>query len=263
MQTVRQYAFADSLPVLFGYVPMGMAFGLLFESQGYAWYWATIMGLFIFAGAAQFIAVGLLAAHAGWIEVAVTTLLLNSRHVFYGLSMLTRYQAKGLEKFYLIFGLTDETYSLLSAQTREFSDMARQSRYQLWVTGLNHSYWITGCTLGALLGTMASFDTQGLEFTLPALFLVLVIEQYKATQKLFPFIIAIFSAVVSLTLFDTDNLLLISISLTLGLLLGYRKAGVADKTAFNRGAVDRKTVTCDSSGLTDESQVTPDEGGLS
>ncbi|PID42658.1 MAG: branched-chain amino acid transporter AzlC [Proteobacteria bacterium] len=226
MQHIRQYAVTDTLPVLFGYVPMGMAFGLLLESQGYGWYWATAMGVFIFAGAAQFLAVGLLAAHAGLLEVAVTTLLLNSRHVFYGLSMLARYRAKGMERFYLIFGLTDETYSLLSAQTRTFDNVAEQNRYQLWVTGLNHSYWVVGCTSGALLGTLASFNTRGLEFTLPALFLVLAIEQYKVTRKIFPFVIATIAATVSLTLFETDNMLLISISLTLCLLLGYRKKEV-------------------------------------
>jgi 4-azaleucine resistance transporter AzlC len=224
MLAARNAAMSDSLPVFFGYVPMGMAFGLLLESQGFPWFWATLMGIVIFAGAAQFLAVGLLASNAGLVEVGVTTLLLNSRHIFYGLSMLTRYQSGGWQKLYLIFGLTDETYSILSSRVRKFASPQEQRSYQLWVTGLNQSYWVIGCTLGALLGTMVQFNTSGLEFTLPALFMVLVIEQYKATRMLFPFIIALISATLALMLFAKSSMLLVSIILTLSLLLGYRKA---------------------------------------
>lgn len=217
--------FKTTLPVLFGYVPMGMAFGLLLADQGYAWYWATLMGLVIFAGAAQFMAIGLLAANAGLTEVAMTTLLLNSRHLFYGLSLIHHLKAKGWRRLYIIFGLTDETYSLLTAyhakseQQHQSNDIV-EGRFQFMITAFNQSYWVIGCTLGALLGSTITFDTTGLDFTLPALFMVLVIEQYKATQRLFPFGIALLCAVVSLTLFDSDSMLLISISLTLALLLG-------------------------------------------
>ncbi|WP_250655299.1 AzlC family ABC transporter permease [Alkalimarinus coralli] len=224
-------SFKATLPVLFGYIPMGMAFGLLLSDQGYAWYWATIMGVAIFAGAAQFMAIGLLAANAGLFEVAMTTLLLNSRHIFYGLSLIHHVQARGWRKLYIIFGLTDETYSLLTAHhatqsqrsrpTKESSDLAlSEGRFQFIVTALNQSYWVFGCTIGAILGGAITFDTTGLDFTLPALFMVLVIEQYKATQKLFPFLIALICAVASLALFDSDSMLLISISMTLALLLG-------------------------------------------
>lgn len=222
MLAARSAAMSDSLPVFFGYVPMGMAFGLLLESQGFPWFWATIMGLVIFAGAAQFLAVGLLASNAGLVEVGVTTLLLNSRHIFYGLSMLSRYKSGGWKKQYLIFGLTDETYSILSSRTRQFSSPDEQCSYQLWVTGLNHGYWVGGCTFGALIGSVVQVNTTGLEFTLPALFMVLVIEQYKTTQKWFPFVIALFSAALALTLFAKSSMLLASIILTLSLLLGYR-----------------------------------------
>lgn len=220
-------AFKLSIPVLFGYVPMGMAFGLLLVDQDYAWYWSTIMGLVIFAGAAQFMAIGLLAAQAGMFEVAMTTLLLNSRHVFYGLSLVNHLKVRGIRKLYVIFGLTDETYSLLTAHiaSRSADQLPRnmeEARFQFNVTALNQSYWVSGCTLGALIGEAITFNTAGLEFTLPALFMVLVIEQYKATQKLFPFAIAFIAAVISLSLFNPESMLLISISLTLILLLGGR-----------------------------------------
>ncbi len=230
-------SFKTTLPVLFGYVPMGMAFGLLLADQGYAWYWATLMGVVIFAGAAQFMAIGLLASHAGLFEVALTTLLLNSRHIFYGLSLIHHLKAKGWRKLYVIFGLTDETYSLLTAhhaissQQGELtlnkpSDNQEEGLFQFIVTALNHSYWILGCTFGALLGSTITFDTTGLDFTLPALFMVLVIEQYKATQKLFPFSIALVCAVATLTLFDSDSMLLISITMTLALLLGKQQLDI-------------------------------------
>jgi len=223
-QSFTKDALKTTLPVLFGYVPMGMAFGLLLADQGYAWYWATLMGLLIFAGAAQFMAIGLLAAHAGLFEVAMTTLLLNSRHVFYGLSLIHSLKAKGWRRLYVIFGLTDETYSLLTAHhatsNQKYQTNEDEGKFQFIITALNQSYWVAGCTLGALLGSIITFDTTGLDFTLPALFMVLVIEQYKATRKLFPFIIALICAVTSLTLFDSDSMLLISITMTLVLLLG-------------------------------------------
>ncbi|MFD2231135.1 AzlC family ABC transporter permease [Alkalimarinus sediminis] len=260
-------SFKTTLPVLFGYVPMGMAFGLLLADQGYAWYWATIMGVVIFAGAAQFMAIGLLAASAGLFEVAMTTLLLNSRHIFYGLSLIHHLKAKGWHKLYIIFGLTDETYSLLTAhhalkcQTNALkgqdsspknqgntsaqqngidteistSEDLQEGKFQFIITALNHSYWVLGCTIGALLGGALTFDTNGLEFTLPALFMVLVIEQYKATQKIFPFVIALACAIASLMLFDSDSMLLISITMTLTLLLGKQQLDVRGITV-KRGA---------------------------
>jgi len=216
-----QIAFKRTLPVMFGYVPMGMAFGVLFSELDYPWFFASIMGIVIFAGAAQFMAVGLLAAGAGLIEVAITTLLLNSRHMFYGLSLLKDFKVKGWRRWYLIFGLTDETYSLLTSMKGEQTDL---SELQLSITALNQSYWVMGCTIGALLGQAIQFDTTGLEFTLTALFMVLVIEQYKAVKAIFPFVIALVSGLIALNLADTSNMLLVSLSLTLALLLMQGKA---------------------------------------
>lgn len=216
--------FQATLPVLFGYVPMGMAFGLLMANAEYAWYIAPLMGLLIYAGAAQFLAVGLLAAQAGLLEVAVTTLLLNSRHLFYGLSLMHRFKAHGWRRFYLIFGLTDETFSLLSA--RPYRPDADETAAQVRITALNQSYWVLGCALGALLGQALRIDTTGLEFTLPALFIVLVIEQYRSVRRLFPFLVALLAAAVTFLVGATDQMLLVSISLALSLLLLSHKAGL-------------------------------------
>ncbi|MES9868829.1 MAG: AzlC family ABC transporter permease [Sedimenticola sp.] len=218
-------AFRTTLPVMFGYVPLGMAFGMLFQDLGYAWYFAPLMGLLVYAGAAQFMAVGLLAAQAGLLEVAVSTFILNSRHMFFGLSVLTRYRVARLQKLYLIFALTDETYSLVtSTQPPAGSD---QGRYYLAVSALNQGYWVTGCALGALLGSAVTFDTLGMDFALTALFMVLLLEQWKKLQQPFPFLVGISAGMLALILWP-QNMLLISIGLSLLVLLGqYRIQGGA------------------------------------
>ncbi len=216
-KTLLHTAFRETLPVLFGYIPLGMAFGILFNELGFHWIYAALMSLLIYAGAGQFMAVGLLANHAGLLEVAITTLLLNSRHLFYGISLLNKFKTRGWRKFYLIFGLTDETYSLLTG-TRPPEDQKKSSFYLL-ITALNHSYWIIGSTIGAILGANISIDTSGLEFTLPALFMVLAIEQYKVIRESPPFIMAGIIAFLSIWLFSRDNMLLMSILLSIVVLL--------------------------------------------
>ncbi|PKH03075.1 branched-chain amino acid transporter AzlC [Psychromonas sp. MB-3u-54] len=210
-------AFKATAPVFFGYIPMGIAFGVLFNELGFHWIYATLMALVIYAGAAQFMAVGLLANHAGFTEVAITTLLLNSRHLFYGISLINKFKTRGLRKFYLIFGLTDETYSLLTG-TRPTDDKD-QTNFYLLITVLNHSYWVIGSTLGAIVGANISFNTSGLDFTLPALFTVLAIEQYKSVRESWPFVMAFAVAFVSIWLFSRENMLLMSILLSIIVLL--------------------------------------------
>lgn len=208
---------------MFGYVPLGMAFGILFQDLGYPWYFATLMGLFVFAGAAQFMAIGLLTAQAGLLEVAVSTLALNSRHIFFGLSVLGRYRCRVLKKAYLIFGLTDETYSLItSTGPRGQQD---EQDYYLTITALNQSYWVAGCTLGAVTGSLADFDTAGMDFALTALFLVLLIEQWAKIRELFPFLIAMLSGMLAIVLFR-DQMLLIAIATAIAILiLQWRMSG--------------------------------------
>ncbi|SEF74712.1 AzlC family ABC transporter permease [Marinobacterium lutimaris] len=202
-----------SLPVMFGYIPLGIAFGVLFSDLGYHWLWATAMGLFIYAGAAQFLAVGLIANHAGLFEVFVAILLLNARHLVYGLSLISTLDLKGWRRWYLIFALTDETYSLLSI-TRSGS----QNTLQLRIAALNQGYWVFGCTLGAWLGSRLDLPTQGAEFALPALFTVLAIEQYRAVRRPLLFLAALAVAGLALMI-SADNMLMIAILLAVSLLL--------------------------------------------
>jgi len=207
-------ALKTTIPVFLGYIPLGMAFGLLLSDAGYHWIYAFLMGLFIYAGSAQFLAVALLAAGAGFADLAVATLLLNLRHSFYGLSMLEKFSDLGKVKPYLIFALTDETYALLT--TTEVLQGGSKSRFYFYIAALNHLYWIIGSVLGAVLGSVLDLNLEGMSFVLTALFVVLTIEQYFSSNVRFPFIVAIGAGIFSLIFFGSENMLLVSILLFSG-----------------------------------------------
>ena len=212
MPLMIRAALKITLPIFFGYLPLGIAFGLLFQELGYPWYFATLMGVCIYAGAAQFMSVGLLSAGAGFVEIAIATFFLNSRHIFYGLALLNSFGDWGLRKLYLIFGLTDEVYSLMS--TIEVPQGADKPQFYFLMTIFSQSYWIFGCTLGAWAGTKLVFNTQGMEFAATALFAVLLIEQWIKVRRPLPFIIALIASAIALLLF-AQHMLLFAISLSL------------------------------------------------
>ena len=197
-------ALRDSFPVLFGYIPLGIAFGVLFQSLGYHWLFAPLAGIVIYAGSAQFMAVGLLAAGVTYTEALIATLLLNSRHIFYGLSVLDRYPKGGVLRWYLIFGLTDETYSLITAKAPRGQD---SDSYYLYLTVLNQCYWVVGCAFGSSLQSIVEFDSRGFEFALVALLLVLLIEQIRAMNERWLLMIALVSSVVAYGLVPNQFLL--------------------------------------------------------
>ncbi len=214
---LNAYVLRTSLPVLFGYLPLGAAFGVLFSDLGYHWLYAAAMGLFIYAGAGQFLAVGLLANQAGLMEMAIATLLLNSRHVFYGLSLINKMHNRGWRKWYQIFGLTDETYSLITAT--EVPKGIDPGQFHFRITAINHLYWLIGCTLGAWFGSQLEFSTAGIAFVLPALFMVLTLEQYKHLQDIRPFLAALVIGLGTLALLSREHMLLIAILLSLSILM--------------------------------------------
>ena len=212
-------AIKTTLPIFFGYLPLGIAFGLLFQELGYPWYYATLMGVCIYAGAAQFMAVGLLAAGAGFVEIAMATFFLNSRHLFYGLALLNSFGNWGLRKIYLIFGLTDEVYSLMS--TIEVPEGTDKPQFYFLMTILSQGYWVLGCTLGAWAGTKLVFNTQGMEFAATALFMVLLIEQWIKVRRPLPFIIALIASAIALLLL-AQHMLILAISLSLIMMMVLR-----------------------------------------
>ena len=218
-QAVALPALRLSLPVFFGYVPLGMAFGVLFSTQlEFAWWFAPLMSLVIYAGAGQMLAVTLLLAWAGPLEAFIALFVINARHLFYGLSLLETFKGAGWRKPYLIFGLTDETYSLLTSRART-ANLAHEQRIDFLITLYNQGYWILGSALGAWLGHAVVFDSTGIEFALVALFIVLCIEQYKSLHSPFPIWAGLAAALFTVIVLPSSQQLLVAIFLVLMALL--------------------------------------------
>lgn len=206
--------FLRTLPVMTGYLVLGAGFGILLQSKGYGFLWAFAMSGFIYAGSMQFVAVDLITTGAGIITAALTTLMVNARHLFYGISMVERYKSVGAAKPYLIFGLTDETYSLVCGN-EELDD-----KDLLQITLLDQSYWVGGSLIGSLLGAWLPVDFAGVDFALTALFVCIVTDQWLTNDDHLPALIGIGCSVVCLLIFGADSflipaMLLITAALTL------------------------------------------------
>ena len=173
-QTLRR-AFYASLPVMVGYVIIGFGFGILLRSAGYGLLWACAMSLFIYAGSMQYVGVSLITAPASLLTAALTTLMINARHLFYSISMIGKYAGAGKWKPYLVFALTDETYALLSGQPEQQEDFYP---FCFFTSLFNHVYWILGTALGSLLASALPFPTEGIGFSMTALFVSAYTEQW-------------------------------------------------------------------------------------
>lgn len=219
-KTVK-YAFKTCVPVILGYLPSGFAFGLMISAAGCSLFTAVIMSVVIYTGAGQYLAVDFIKNNSAYIAIAVSTFLINSKHLFYGLSMLERYKGSGFKKLYLIFGLTDETYALLTGV--KCPDSIDQRRFALAVTAINQSAWVTATFFGALLGTAVSFDTTGIDFAMTALFLVIVTDQFKTYKTKYPFVIGALSALAALLVLGRDNILLGGAAMSVAALILLRK----------------------------------------
>ena len=218
--------FLDTVPVMTGYLFLGISFGILLGQTGYGLPWAFSMALFMYAGSAQFLAVSLLANQTGLLSSAIAIFLLNARHIFYGISLIDTYKGAGKKKPYLIFSLTDETYSLVT-QNQPPEGLTRHS-YCLLVSVLDHLYWIAGCVIGALAGNILPISFEGIEFVLTALFVTLFVEQWLSNQNHFPAVVGVLSTVLCLIIFGSEiflipSMVLIAIALTTGRKTGKRK----------------------------------------
>lgn len=209
--------FRDTLPVLAGYLILGMGFGILMNTGGYGTAQAILMSVFIYAGSMQYAAIGLFAGQASILTVALTTLAVNSRHIFYGISMLDKYSNAGIKKPYMIFSLTDETYSL-----NVNSD--KGTNYYFGVSLLNHIYWITGTAIGAFAANAVSFNTKGIDFALTALFITVFTDQCIKTKDVFPALVGVSCSVISLVAFGKQSFLIPAmIGIAILLLIGNKR----------------------------------------
>ncbi len=216
--------FLDTVPVLTGYLFLGMGFGiLLLEQTGKGPLWALCMGLFVLAGSGQYLAVSLLASGASLLSAAVATLLVNARHIFYGISLIDTYKGAGRKKPYLIFALTDETYSLVT-QNQPPEGMTKH-QYCFLVSLLDQTYWVIGCVLGNLVGTLLPISFAGVEFALTALFVTMFVEQWLSTKNHLPALIGAVSTAVCLAVFGKEIFLIPSMVLIAVLLTVSRKTG--------------------------------------
>jgi 4-azaleucine resistance transporter AzlC len=183
-----------TVPVALGYIAIGTAFGLLAVNAGYPLWFAVFMSIFVFAGAAQFIAIGLFSAGASLAQIALITLVVNIRHMAYGFSLIRDFARHPRLRPYLVFALTDETYALLTSLSPE----ARESAPTLLgIAAFDQLWWVLGTFLGAAAGSLLPFKLEGLDFALTALFLVLAVEQYLRVKRSLPFIIAGLSTILA------------------------------------------------------------------
>ena len=213
-------AFPDTIPVLTGYLCIGMAYGLLMANAGYGVFWALLLSLLCYAGSMEFVAVSLLTAGFDPVQALLMALMINARHAFYGLSMLEKYRGTGWARPFLIFSLTDETFSLVS--TLEPLDGATRRDFYFWISLLDYLYWQVGSVLGALIGGLLPFDTTGLDFALTALFIVLFLEQWRKRENRPAALIGLGCTAVSLAVVGADRLVIPAMVLILAVLLGGR-----------------------------------------
>lgn len=235
MMTAK-YAFKQSVPIMAGYIVLGMGFGVLLESKGYGVLWAIAMSVFIYAGSMQYVAINLITGGASLIATALMTLIVNARHLFYGISMLDKYKNTGKYKPYLIFALTDETYSLVcSGKIPEGVD---RNKYYFLVSLFDQVYWVIGSVIGSVVGSVLNFNTAGIDFSMTALFLVVFVEQWKSTKDHASAITGVAASVACLLFFGAGNFVIPAmISITVILLL-MRKFRKDSEEAAEKGEVE-------------------------
>lgn len=204
-------AFLDTLPVMAGYLVLGMGFGIILKTKGYGFIWSLLMSGLIYAGSMQYLAVDLLAGGAGLITAALTTLMVNARHLFYSISMVEKYKDAGRRKPYMVFALTDETYSLVCKDDVPAGEEGRT--YCFLVSVFDQIYWVGGSLLGSLLGSVLKINTTGIDFALTALFVTVFTDQWLSAKDHKPAIIGVVASVICLLIFGADSFLIPSMIL--------------------------------------------------
>lgn len=220
IKTFRKAA-SDAIPVITGYMVLGVAFGVLLRDAGYGILWALAMSCLIYAGSLQFVLIPLMTGGVSLVSAALISFLVNARHLFYGISMLLRYRDMGKAGPYLIFSLTDETYALVCGGAPEGTD---ERLYCLMVSLIDHSAWIAGSLLGCALGAVLPFDTTGIDFAMTALFIVIFTERLITEKDRFPACAGIFLTLACRLLFGADAFLIPSMALIFGTLTLYGAA---------------------------------------
>ncbi|MDY3926546.1 MAG: AzlC family ABC transporter permease [Anaerotignum sp.] len=216
MAKTLRYAVKHSFPIFISFIPVGLAYGVLMQNVGYNFLWTGACSLFVMAGSLQYLMVSFFAGGVSLATVAIMALLLNSRHIFYGLSFIEKFRSFGFWKYFLIYSLTDENYSLHCSHDFD-GDIDEKWAYVLTAL-MSILYWIILSILGVLIGTLIPFDTTGIDFALTALFIVILIEQMSGADNRLPALLAFVSSIVCLILFGPSNFILPSLVITVALL---------------------------------------------
>lgn len=229
-RTAFAKAFPQTIPVLTGYLFIGMAFGVMIQEKGYNFVWAMFMSLVCYAGSGQYLAVNFFVPGMSLLQVIFMEFMVNIRHIFYGLSLLERFSRAGKKKLYMIFSLTDETYSLyFSAKIPKEVD---EDKFLFAIAVLDHSYWILGSAIGALLGNVMPFDAEGIDFAMTALFIVIMVEQWMDRKNRGSVMTGLLCGVLCLLIFGAEQFILPTMGCIMGILLGRKKAyGEVEKNA--------------------------------
>ncbi|MBQ7920473.1 MAG: AzlC family ABC transporter permease [Lachnospiraceae bacterium] len=228
MQLIKK-VLKRTFPVMTGYLILGIGFGILMEDSGYGLPWVLAMSIFIYAGSMQYLGVSLLTGGASIIQTAIATLMVNARHLFYGISMVDKYAEAGKGKPYMIFALTDETYSLVC--TGDVPEGVEPHKYNLLVSLFDHCYWVLGSAIGCILGAVLPFDTTGIDFSMTALFVTVFVQQWMDNKQHFPAICGVVVTALCLVIFGSENFLIpsmIVITLTLSVGRKFLEKEVAD-----------------------------------
>ncbi len=213
-----------TLPICVGFLFLGVSYGFYMNSLGFSFVYPMFMSMLIFAGSMEFVTANLLLSTFDPLQAFILTLMVNARHIFYGISMLQKYNNVGLKKLYLIFGLCDESFSINC--TVEPPKDVDKGWFMFFVTFLNHIYWVLGATLGGLLGYLININTKGIEFVMTALFVVIFVEQWGEAKNHTPALIGVFVAILSLFIFGSENFMIpamIAIAVCFTLLKGKNK----------------------------------------
>lgn len=204
-------ALSYTIPIAVGFLFLGMSYGFYMKSKGFSFVYPMLMSMFIFAGSMEFVTVNLLLSAFNPLSAFLLTLMVNARHLFYGISMLDKYKNVGWKKPYLIFGMCDESFTINCTITPP-NDIDK-GWFMFFVTLLNQIYWVTGATLGALLGYVIQFDTTGIEFVMTALFVVMFINQWEETSEHTSALIGLLASLICLLLFGSDKFILPAMAL--------------------------------------------------
>ena len=221
MKAALKCAFPYTIPIFAGFWFLGLTYGIYMNTSGFSFWYPMLTSLTIFAGSIEFVTVNMLLGAFNPIQAFTMTLMINARHLFYGISMLDKFKGTGWKKFYLIFGMCDESFSI--NYTAEIPSDIEEGWFMFFVTLLNHLYWFTGATLGGIFGSLIHFNTDGLEFVMTAMFVVIFMEQWFKEKKHISALIGLGISLLCLVVFGSENFIIPSMLAMLGVLTLLRK----------------------------------------